>query len=451
MLQFIKYYLIINLLFFASITYAQNNIAKNALVFPLNDSGNYYIQATFLNQVWLRVNENNPGTLIQNKPQTSTFDIGLRRTRMQLFGQLNNHVFVYFQVGQNNFNALYNANSNRKNAFFVHDAVCEYKVSKQNQLKLGAGLTIANGLSRFSQPSIGSILTLDVPVFAQTTVDQTDQFSRKLSVYARGQIGKFDYRFVLSNPFPITSSGQALPPISSDASFAQKGQHLQYQGYLIYQFFEHETHTTPYMTGTYLGQKKVWNVAAGFIAQQNAMWRLNNNDTLYQAMQHFAIESYLDMPINKEKKTAISAYIGYFNTFFGSNYLRYNGIMNPANGSNLNNSYAFGAHGPNYGNALPMFGTGQTLYTQVGYLLPSGKNENIGRLLPYAAATIAQFNKLNGLMANTYALGVNYLIQKHQSKISLELQNRPTFLKIANQIKASKRLNSLTLQYQIFF
>ena len=40
-----------------------------------------------------------------------------------------------------------------------------------------------NGLSRFSQPSIGTIVTMDVPVFAQATVDQTDEFSRKLSVY----------------------------------------------------------------------------------------------------------------------------------------------------------------------------------------------------------------------------------------------------------------------------
>jgi hypothetical protein len=37
-------------------------------------------------------------------------------------------------------------------------------------------------------------------VFLQYTVDQTDQFARKLSIYARGQIGKLDYRLVMSDP-----------------------------------------------------------------------------------------------------------------------------------------------------------------------------------------------------------------------------------------------------------
>lgn len=430
---------------------AQSNNDKKTLRFSLNESGERYIQATFLNQVWLRFNENNHGTLIENKAQSHVFDIGLRRTRMQVLGQLSDKVFLYFQFGQNNFNAQYNSTSNRKIAAFFHDALCEYKVSKNNQLKLGAGLTIASGLSRFTQPGIGSILTMDVPVFAQTTVDQTDQFSRKLSVFARGQIGKIDYRLVLSDPFPVSSNGQTQPAISSNAGFALHGHQLQYQGFIMYQFFEHETHTTPYMTGTYLGNKKVFNIGGGFISQKNAMWRLEGADTIYQPMEHIALETFLDVPLNKEKKTALSAYLGYFNTFYGSNYLRYNGIMNPANGSNLPGSFSVGAQGPVFGNALPMFGSGQTLYTQLGYLLPKFKNETPGRLLPYASASISKFHKLNGLICSTYNLGLNYLINEHQSKLTLDIQNRPTFLTIANEITASKRMNSITLQYQIFF
>jgi len=48
---------------------------------------------------------------------------------------------------------------------------------------------------------------MDVPVFAQATVDQTDEFSRKLSVYARGQVGRLDYRLVLTDPFPVNTNG----------------------------------------------------------------------------------------------------------------------------------------------------------------------------------------------------------------------------------------------------
>jgi len=196
---------------------------NEALKFKLNESGSHYFQATLLNQTWLRSTENNPGTTVEGNPESQSTDIGLRRTRMQLFGQITDRTFIYFQFGQNNFNAQYNSTSNRKIAPFFHDALGEYRISDKNQLKVGGGLSIISGLSRFSQPSIGTITTMDVPVFAQTTVDQIDQFSRKLSVYARGQIGHWDYRYILSDPFPITSNGQtppALAPVSNVANYA---------------------------------------------------------------------------------------------------------------------------------------------------------------------------------------------------------------------------------------
>ena len=72
----------------------------------LNEDGSHYLKATFLNQVWLRYNDSNPGTLVLNDPTKQTLDIGLRRTRFQMYGQLTDHVFFYFQFGQNNFNYL---------------------------------------------------------------------------------------------------------------------------------------------------------------------------------------------------------------------------------------------------------------------------------------------------------------------------------------------------------
>ena len=108
------------------------------------------------------------------------------------------------------------------------------------------------------------------------------------------------------------------------------------------------------MTGTYLGKKKIFNIAVGGIMQKNAMWeRGTGTDTVYQPMKHLAVESFLDMPVNKQKQTAVSAYIGYFKTNYGTNYLRYNGIMNPANGTTLNASNSITNQGATYGNALP--------------------------------------------------------------------------------------------------
>lgn len=432
-------------------SYAQSGKEKQNLKIDLNEDGSRYFQFTFLNQTWLRHSQLNPGSLIDGRIKENSFDIGLRRTRIQMIGQLSEKVFVYFQFGQNNFNARYNTNGNRKIAAFFHDALGEYKLSSGNQLKIGAGLTITTGLSRFSQPSIGSIMTMDVPVFAQSTVDQIDQFARKLSVYARGQIGKFDYRLVLSDPFPITSSGGSLPALSANANFAQQGHQLQQAGYLMYQFFEHESHTTPYMAGTYLGAKKVFNIAVGGIYQQDAMWKQGNvSDTVYEDMQHFAVESFLDMPVGSNK-AAVSAYVGYFNTNYGTNYLRYNGLMNPANGSTLHPGNSIAGQGPVHGNALPMFGTGEVIYVQFGYLLPEKFLRGSHRIMPYASFTSGDYDRLNGLRSNVYNAGINYYINGHQSKFSLDWQNRPTFAVESGEVVKGDRLNNVVLQYQIYF
>jgi hypothetical protein len=441
----------LSLVLVRSVAFAQQEAPKEGLKFDLNEAGSNYFQVTFLNQVWLRYNQNNPGTLVQGRPYDSTFDIGLRRTRIQMFGQVSDRVFVYFQFGMNNFNAQTNLNSNRKYQAFFHDALCEYRLSKGNELKLGSGLTIANGLSRFSQPSVTSIMTMDVPVFAQTTVDQTDEFSRKLSLYARGQVGRFDYRAILSQPFPISSNGSMPPPVSSNTNFAELGAAYQGQGYVMYQFFDQEPHTTPYMTGTYLGKKKVFNVAVGGIAQEDAMWStdVTTGDTTYSNMQHFSVESFLDMPLNKENGSAISAYAGYFSTDYGKDYLRYNGIMNVASGTTLDATNSITGQGPTYGNAFPMFGTGNVVYAQVGYLLPSRTNKP-HRIMPYAAGAFARYERLNGNACSTYSAGINYFINGQRAKFTLDIQNRPVFEVIEGQVRASERLNCFTLQYQIF-
>jgi hypothetical protein len=423
---------------------------KEALKFNLNQSGSHFFQFTVLNQTWLRYNQSNPGTLVENRLKDNTVDIGLRRTRFQAFGQITDKVFVYFQFGMNNFNSQFNTGNNRKLHAFFHDALGEYKISNGNQLKVGGGLTIANGLSRFSQPSVSSIMTMDVPVFAQTTVDQTDEFARKLSVYARGQVGKLDYRLILSDPFPITSSGAAQSGLQTYSQFAQYGHTLQPQAYLIYQFFEHENHTTPYMTGTYLGKKKIFNIAVGGIFQKDAMWRYdapNPTDTIYEDLKLFAVESFLDMPLSS-KQDAISAYAGFFNTDYGKDYLRFNGLMNPANGASYN---AIAGHGPTHGNAHPMFGTGQVIYSQIGYLLPENFLKSKSRFMPYASFTHAKYDRLQGNSMEVYNAGINCLINGHRSKFTLDWQNRPTYELTVNGLTKGSRKNSVILQYQVFF
>ncbi|MFN5182088.1 MAG: hypothetical protein ACK5D5_03580 [Bacteroidota bacterium] len=452
-------------------------ILKNNLRYNLSEDGKNYFQITFLNQVWTRLNESNPGTTLFGSPAGNTFDIGLRRTRIQMFGQINDRTFLYFQFGQNNFNNTFASSpvvvsgntiyGNRKLAPFFHDALCEFKVIKGKQgnaLKVGAGLTIMNGLSRFSQPSVSTIMTTDVPVFLQYSVDQIDEFDRRLAVYARGQIGKLDYRFYLSNPFPISSSGTTPAPLDTAATFVNyvglpqsknPGLKNQIGGMITWNFFENENHSTPYMTGTYLGTKKVFNISVGSVYQQSATWYLGEaangllEDTMFSDMKHIGLEAYLDMPVNKDRQTAINAFAGYYLTNYGPNYLRYNGLMNPATG--------FGSSTTNYiqknsfGNAFPMFGTGSVMYMQFGFLLPKNLlGQNNGQLLPYVSTQISNYDALPNKKMFLINSGINWLIKGHNSKISFDWQNRPTFYKENTVIKSSSRKNSFIIQYQIF-
>lgn len=430
--------LIFLVLLFSSPSFSQQNEIRH----DFNEDGSQYIRFTFLNQTWLRYNQSNPGTFVNNELRDQTFDIGLRRTRMQFFGQLSSRVFFYTQFGMNNFNYLSQNAGNRKLQAFFHDAVSEYLVfENKNYLKIGAGLTITNGLSRFSQPSIGSILSLDVPVFAQATVDQTDIFSRKLSVYARGQVGHLDYRVVLSNPFPIHTTGQLPPTLSETTSFNLMAPSKQYQALLLWNFWESEPHTTPYMNGTYLGKKKVLNLESGFIAQPDATWSMLDSDTALHDLFLWSIAIYLDTPL-KGDGTAISAYLGYFDMDYGPKYIRNNGIMNPANGTNGDTF-----NGP--GNAYPMFGTGKVIYAQGGYKLKEGLLGRLGTLMPYATLQAANYDRLNAPVV-VYDIGLNWLIRGHNSKLSIDYQNRPVFDSgiMENQIMA--RRSSIMLQYQVF-
>lgn len=422
----------------------------------LSKDDKQFLQFTLLNQVWLRGNQSNEGTTVMGQTTTNTVDLGLRRTRFQLFGEVAPKTFVYFQLGQNNFNRMSGLNANRKTAFFMHDALCEYRLGKSQQ-KIGGGLTIANGLSRFSQPSIGTIVSLDVPVFAQATVDQTDQFSRKLSIYGRGQVGKLDYRVVLSDPFPIQSNGNPAPVLGQNASFALKGHHWQYQTMLAYQFFDHEQNQTPYMPGTYLGTKKVWNISVGGIYQKGATWHISaadpvkGIDTIFNPMVLLCAESFLDMPVSKEKATAIHAYLGYYSTNYGHNYLRYNGIMNPANG--MQSSGLAGDVGGQYGNAYPMFGTGTVIHAQFAYLANKdllGKDGVHGKLQYYLTATQSKYERLDNKSLLNASIGMNWLMPGNKSKITLDINNRPAVKLMSSGTFNTQRRNSITIQYQIF-
>jgi hypothetical protein len=416
-----------------------DSLQKNyALKHSFNKNGTHYISASLTTQIWARYNQSNPGTTVFGYEKAQTFDIGLRRVRAVISGQLSDKVYFFTQFGINNFTVI----SARKSPLFFHDAAADIAVVPR-ALSLGGGLTGWNGLVRFSSPSISRIMGYDAPLFEQSTNDATDQFLRKLSVYAKGKLGKLDYRIIASTPMAAQNS-DVVRNISTNSDFSMRPAQLQYGGYFMYQFLDEESNKNPYTAGTYLGKKKVFNIGVGFQYQQDAMWRWDNpltQDTINEDMLHFAADIFYDHPIGT-KGGAISIYATYINFNFGKGYLRNIGVMNPANGviptaNNLNGA----------GSAFPMLGTGSVIQGQMGYLLPAntlGKNK--GQLMPYVMVMAANYDRLNENMI-LLDIGINWFIKGHSTKLSLNLQNRPVF-RLTNQ-QVSERKSMVVLQLQV--
>jgi hypothetical protein len=356
-------------------------------------------------------------------------------------------VFVYAQFGQNNLNYL----SARKVGSFFHDATVEYAFVPKH-LSIGAGLTGWSGLGRFASPSVGSILMMDAPLFEQATNDITDQFLRKLSVFAKGKIGKLDYRMAISNPLPVQSSYGTTVVSAVDttlttkyATFSPSAPNNQYQGYFMYQFLDEESNLTPYTTGSYLGKKKVFNIGAGFVYQSNATRSLSADSSIKtHDMIMAGLDVFYDTPLDKEKGTALTLYGGVFNFNYGPNYVRYLGVMNTANGLSAG-AFQKG----NFGNAFPINGTGTTILAEAGYLMKKDLLGTQGTLQPYAGFTYSNFDRLKD-PCTLLDVGVNWLIKGHNSKMSFHYQNRPVFNPNSiGDLISQDRKGMFVIQYQI--
>jgi hypothetical protein len=419
-----------------------NRLKDGGLKTYLSPDSATYLKLNFVSQVWVRYNESNPGSAVNGEAANSTFDVGLRRVRFVLTGQLSDRVFIFIQFGQNNFSTL----SPRKTGAFFHDVTAEYAIAKK-KLSLGFGLHGWNGLGRYSNSSISTILALDPPIFQETTNDVNDQFVRKLGMYAKGKLGKLDYRLSASTPFVTQTASTSVDPLSTNASYSMKIPKETFQGYFMYQFLDQESNAGAGTVGTYLGTKRVFNIGAGFVYQDKAMWSKNiSNDTLYHAMGLWAVDFFWDTPLNKSLGTALTVYGGYFNYDFGKGYLRNVGPMNPANGVTAKGSF----NGP--GNAAPLIGTGDTFYLQGAYKFKKNLlGEEFGTLQVYSAVQTSHYNRLKGPMLVIDA-GVNWLMHGHNSKFTLNYQSRPVFMPDGNDnVLLPTRRGEWVLQYQVAF
>ncbi|MBL7911924.1 MAG: hypothetical protein JNJ41_12775 [Bacteroidia bacterium] len=430
---------------------------KDGLKIYLSDDSTRYIKGTGLAQIWFRYNQNNPGSVVYGTPKSDTYDAGLRRVRYQTMAQVTNKVFFYSQFGINSLNNL----STRKTGLFLHDVTAEYNVHK-NYLVLGGGLSGWNGTSRFSSSSVASILAMDLPTIEETTNDVNDQFVRKLGIYAKGKIKSFDYRLSVANPFPIQNSlspvatiptGSAAVTATNTAYFSAKAPEMNYQGYFMWQFSEKESNQVPYMNGSYLGKKRVFNIGSGFQYQKDAMvYRNSTADTTvrYTPLQQFGLDVFLDYYLNKEDQNAVTAYAAFLNYDFGPNYIRNAAVMNTATGIGGPSTPSFNGAG----NAFPLIGTGQVIYAQSAYLFKKDLLKKQGTLQPYVSGIYANYQKLSDPVT-VYNIGVNWIMGGQNSKLSLDYQSRPIFNTDAStgnitETKSARR-SQIVLQYQVAF
>ena len=405
-----------------NICYSQSNKLK----LNLDESGKTYIKASVRMQLWTRYIETNPGTTINGEIADNVFDISIRRLRMGVSAQLTPKLYVYSLFGGNNINVT----SEKDFQFEVLDLFAEYEFSKE--FSLGMGESGWDGLSRWNVRSSGSLMPIDAPLFSLLTVNKNDDVARGLGIWAKGQIGKLDYILSLKDPIQF-----GLIATEGKVDYAKNKPRKRISGYVKYEFLDNESNKSPYSggTGSYVGSKNILNLGAGFMNQPKMTSQLVNGQEKFYDFKNWALDLFYDAPINKEKGTAITSYLGYYSTDFGPNYIRNVGANDiTSGGTSFNGS----------GNDFPMMGTGNTVFFQLGYLLA----KNNSQLQPNIAIQYSDFEGLDDVMI-VYDLGINCYFKGHSNKLSLGYQNRPVYQNLNNQLKFDERKGMFVLQYQI--
>lgn len=410
------------------------------LKFKINDEGTKYMRFIAWNQIWLRSQELNPGSMIADEPTTSNTDIGNRRLRLLAYAQISPRYMIVTHIGINNQTftnggAAGTANTGgygagKKPGLFFHDAWNEYALvlpqeGKKFSMTLGGGLHYYMGLSRMTMGSTLNFLTIDAPIFNWPLIENSDQFARQVGLFAKGKYSKLEYRFSINKPYAtnltptdVTSANEAVAVDNNGNAKWSKA------GYVEYQFFDSESNFLPFKVGSYLGTKKMLNVGAGFYNAPESTRTSVNGAVQKHDISLFAADVFADLPIgDKAKKMALTAYSVYYSYDFGPNYLRNIGIMNTAV-ADPNFTGARPISG--VGNSQPMIGSGSIWYTQAGLLLPNSNEKPKVRIQPFAAYAYKNFDALDKA-SGQFDIGSNFFLDGHHAKITTQYSTRPVY------------------------
>lgn len=415
----------------------KNDFNNPMLTHYLNNERTRYISLSGYAELWARYTQLNPGSLINNQAKSDVSDLSLRRVRVKMTYKPTEKLMFVLQGGTTNVNM----NAKGSNYFDLLDAYAEYGFS--DKIAFGAGRSTWRGLSRFTTGPLNTLL-FDLPAYATSNAGATDYTVRELSAYIKGQLGRFDYRLVLADPYTMATAD----PKVNVATFSKNAPGKDFSGYFRYAFLDKENISTPFNSGTYAGKKNVLSLGAGFDYIHNAMWHQDlDKNTINDDMKNFAVDLFYDAPLNKEKGTSISAYGMAMHNDYGPNYIRYVGTNNPATSVDPKLATLNGA-----GNSMPVIGTGNTYYLQVGGTLPYFNKEK--KNLQLQPAVGIQMSNLDALKDNVviYDAGISLLMNGMSSRLTFDAQNRPIYTNSAmdNGI-ASDRKWQFVLKYRIDF
>lgn len=359
----------------------------------LNEDGSKYFRIISWAQLWA---QNSPDKPLVNGNEQSDTNFSVRRARVLMYAQLNKDFLILTHFGLNSLNAdnMSPIGTTDPSQLFFHDVWGQFRLTDDHAI--GAGLHYWNGISRANNQSTLNMMTLDNTRQNWATLGLSDQFARHMGVYLKGALGKFQYRISINDA--ITDNLQAATVPVNDGAAIYSGRRLlgskdagrTYAGYFEYNFLDQESNFLPFKVGTYLGEKKIFNVGAGFFLHPKGSVSANSFGELSgEDVSIFAVDAFYDGPLGDDG-SAITAYaLAQFNNY-GENYT-------------LGQTYE----------------TGSMIHAHVGYVIPSSSTKKIQ---PYVSYTNRQIDAIDN-SANQYGFGANAYFSGHHSKLTLEYQH----------------------------
>ncbi len=391
----------------------EHSSLKKGIIFPLSDDGKYNVKFGFNTQLWARYSQLNPNTYNYNGDKIDSHaDLLIRRTSMKVSASLDKfYFFSLFGLSSQTQSESHGVFTSAQPAFIFYDLYVS-RAFFDRHLYIGYGLNLYHGLSRYASASAVSTLGVDVPLLNDPYAITTEQIARQLGLFIDGMASNLKYRFALASPFVTNASYR--PPISVEKAADIPNTNLKAEGYLAWQFWDKEIIPVPFVTGTYLGQKKMLNIGAGFLYHHNASGTLTaSGDTILHDQLSFAADLFMDLPFNNG--SALTLYGAWFKYNLGPNYYRSGAFAN-----------TFRSTSPSGGGiGEPSAGTGSAIATQIGYLLPF-KIASKHMIQPYYEGEYRFYDALED-NAIHHNIGINYYVERQNIKYTLQHELRPYF------------------------